>query len=238
MENTGNIHWNSQLERVISDEGERALCFMWLHSHSEKMFTRLSNYVTIPVIIMSTVSGSVSIGASSIFPNPQTGSVLTGIVSLSVALLNTISSYFGLAKRSEAHRISSTAYAKIHRFIMIELALPRTERMVAKDMLKIVREQCDRLNETSPQIPDLIIKEFHTKFAESTPDVKKPEITNGLDPIFIYPTGSSSPLTRISSACHIPNMSQKSSSVHPLNESEVDNNHTLTSSCKPNNTSE
>jgi hypothetical protein len=230
METTGDVHWNSQLERVISDEGERSLCFMWLHSHSEKLFTKLSNYVTIPVIIMSTISGSVSIGAPAIFPSQQVGGVLTGLVSLSVALLNTISSYFGLAKRSESHRISSTAYAKIYRFIMIELALPRSERMVAKDMLKVVREQCDRLNETSPQIPDTIIRKFHDNFANNTPDVKKPEITNGLDPIFIYPTSgtssASSPLTRISSVCHTLDTSQKSSSVHPQSESATDNNRT------------
>jgi len=67
---------------------------------------------------------------------------------------------------------------------------------VARDMLKIVRDQCDRLQETSPQIPDQIISEFKKKFGDSTPDLKKPEITNGLDPIFVYSVDSAAPLRR------------------------------------------
>ena len=182
----GDIHWNSQLERVISDEGERSLCFSWLHSKSEKRFSKLNIYISLPVIIMSTLAGSASIGSKTLFDNAEGSNIGIGIISLSVGLLNTVSSFFAWAKRSEAHRIASITYQKIYRFILIELSLPRKERMAAKDMLKVVRDQCDRLQETSPQIPDIVIQEFKDKFGKSTPDLKKPEITNGLDPIYVY----------------------------------------------------
>ncbi len=106
-----------------------------------------------------------------------------GALSLGIGLLNTVGTYFGWAKRSEAHRMVGLQYAKIHRSILIELALPRNERTNPNDILKMVRDQMERLQETSPQIPDSIIREFQQKFAETTPDVSKPEITNGLDPI-------------------------------------------------------
>jgi len=192
MDDVGNVHWNSQLERVISDEGERSLCFSWLHSKSEKRFSKLNIYISLPVIIMSTLAGSASIGSKTLFDNAEGSNIGIGIISLSVGVLNTVSSFFAWAKRSEAHRIASITYQKIYRFILIELSLPRKERMAAKDMLKIVRDQCDRLQETSPQIPDIVIQEFKDKFGKSTPDLKKPEITNGLDPIYIY--NSESPL--------------------------------------------
>jgi len=184
--NTNIIKWNSQLERVISDEGERALCYQWLHSRSEKLFSSLNNYLSLPVIVLSTLAGSASIGSASLFGNSQSASVLIGCVSLGVATLNTVGSYFAWAKRSEAHRIACLNYGKVYRFILIELALPRYERLSAKDMLKVVRDQCDRLQETSPQVPDKVIAEFKKRFEESTPDVKKPEITNGLDPILVH----------------------------------------------------
>jgi hypothetical protein len=192
MDDVGNVHWNSQLERVISDEGERSLCFSWLHSKSEKRFSKLNIYISLPVIIMSTLAGSASIGSKTLFDNAEGSNIGIGIISLSVGVLNTVSSFFAWAKRSEAHRIASITYQKIYRFILIELSLPRKERMAAKDMLKVVRDQCDRLQETSPQIPDIVIQEFKDKFGKSTPDLKKPEITNGLDPIYIY--NSESPL--------------------------------------------
>ena len=195
MDDVGQVSWNSQLERIICEEGERCLCFSWLHSKAEKKFASLNIYISIPVIIMSTVAGSASIGAQSLFQGSQLANFFIGGVSLSVGVLNTVASFFAWAKRTESHRISAVNYQKIYRFILIELALPRQERMAAKDMLKVVRDQCDRLQETSPQIPDTVLKEFKAKFGESTPDVKKPEITNGLDPISVYSIESATPVT-------------------------------------------
>jgi hypothetical protein len=44
----------------------------------------------------------------------------------------------------------------------------------------------ERLGEISPQIPDAVIQLFNAKFEKTTPDISKPEITNGLDPIHVY----------------------------------------------------
>jgi len=185
MEQTEEIHWNQQLEDILSKEGERSLCYSWLHSKSQTMVSKYDTNIALPVIVLSTIAGTGSIASQSLFGNSQAASVVIGLISLSVGVMNTVSNYFGFAKRSEAHKISSMTYAKIHKFIVIELSLPRKERMKAKDMLKIIREQLERLAETSPQIPDIIIKQFNDKFHDQT-DVSKPEITNGLDPIHVY----------------------------------------------------
>lgn len=242
------ISWNSQLEGILSDEGERALCFTWLHSKSEKHYSRMSTYINLPVIILSTIAGAGSIGTQTLFNGAESANIVIGLISLSVATLNTVESYFGWTKRSELHRIIGTSYGKIHRFIQIELALPRSERIAAKDMLKIVREQCDRLQETSPQIPDIVISEFKSKFS-NTVDVTKPEITNGLHPIHVHPPDMDSPhyksfrnrkiqedlkndieqgngSLKISIGGHTQGMLQTSSSVHPQSESASDNSHT------------
>ena len=257
MDSSNTVSWNSQLERILSDEGERSLCYTWLHSRSEKYYSRLSTYITLPVIVLSTIAGAGSIGSESLFNGSQAANVVIGTISLTVATLNTVASYFGWTKRSESHRIAASTYAKVHRFIQIELALPRSERITAKDMLKIVREQCERLQETSPQIPDAIVEDFKRIFGTTTPDVKKPEITNGLDPIHVHPPDMDSPRhpsrtarmkqleekllddyvsghihhheeehSKISIGDHTQDKSQKLSSVHPLNESASDSNHT------------
>lgn len=186
--------WNSQLEKILSDEGERSLCYSWLHDRSEKMYSRLHTAITLPSIVMATLAGSASIGTTSLFPNPQIANITIGVITLSVGLLTTISNYFSWAKRSESHRIADITYKKIYKFILIELSLPRSERMAAKDMLKIVRDETQRLEETSPQVPDRVIRDFKQRFGDSTPEVTKPEITNGLDPIYVYPSDLESPL--------------------------------------------
>jgi hypothetical protein len=190
----GVVSWNSQLEKVISDEGERSLCFSWLHDRAEKRYSSLSTYITLPSIVMATLSGSASIGIGQFITNPQIANTVIGIFTLTVAILTTVQSYFAWAKRSESHRISAISYKKMYRFILIELALARSERMSAKDMLKMVRDDAQRLAEISPQIPDPIIGDFKKKFGDTTPEVTKPEITNGLDPIYVYPSDLDSPL--------------------------------------------
>jgi len=191
MEQEGEIHWNQQLEEILSQEGERALCYSWLHHKSQTMVSKYDTNIALPVIVLSTIAGTGSIASQSLFGQSQAASIVIGLISLSVGVMNTVSNYFGFAKRSEAHKISAMTYAKIHKFIVIELSLPRKERMKAKDMLKIIREQLERLAETSPQIPEPIIKEFNEKFHDQK-DVSKPEITNGLDPIRVFVENSES----------------------------------------------
>jgi len=232
-ESSTSVSWNSQLELILSQEGERALCYSWLHNNSQKRYTRMDTYITLPTILLSTLSGSASIGSSSIFPGlASTASLAIGTLSLSVGVLNTVSSYFGWGKRSEAHKSAAMTYSKIHRFIMIELSLPRSERMAAKDMLKVIRDQLDRLMETSPQIPDPIIDLFRQKFYTSTPNITKPEITNGLDPIHVYHEEMSprfqmkSVPIKISTDDHTQDKLQTLSSVHLPNESASDSSRT------------
>jgi hypothetical protein len=189
------VSWNSQLERILSDEGERCLCYSWLHNSSEKRYTLMHAYITIPAIIMATLSGSASIGTTALINNSTIANLVIGVTTLSVGLLGTISSFFAWAKRSESHRIAAITYKKVYKFVLVELALPRTERMVAKDMLKIIRDETQRLDETSPQIPDAIIKTFKQRFEKTTPEVTKPEITNGLHPIYVYPGDVDSPFS-------------------------------------------
>jgi hypothetical protein len=191
MDQTEEIHWNQQLEEILSQEGERALCYAWLHNKSQAIIAKYDTNIALPVIVLSTIAGTGSIASTSLFGQSQVANLVIGVISLSVGVMNTVSNYFGFAKRSEAHKISSMTYAKIHKFIVIELSLPRKERMKAKDMLKIIREQLERLAETSPQIPEQIINVFNEKFHDQK-NVSKPEITNGLDPIHVFVENSES----------------------------------------------
>ena len=190
MDDHPGIKWNTQLEKIISDEGERALCYSWLHDKSEKRYKNFYNYITLPTIVISTLAGTASIGSATIFGGTPYASIGIGFMSLTVGVLNTVSTHFSWAQRAEGHRVANSSYSKMHRFIMIELSLPREQRIEAKSMLKVVRDGLDQLLDTSPKIPDHIIKEFKERF-DATTDLSKPGITNGLDPIYVYTEGYS-----------------------------------------------
>ena len=116
--------------------------------------------------------------------NQMLSSVTLGVGSLFVSTLQTVNSYFGWSRRAEGHRISAIQYAKQHRFLLVELSLPREERMSAGHMLKLTRSDYDRLAEISPMLPPESIKFFTTKFTKSI--VSKPVEVNGLEPVQIY----------------------------------------------------
>jgi hypothetical protein len=179
------VEWSSQLEGVISSVGEKSLSYMWLHNRCQKRYTTLDNWVNVPVIIASTIAGAASVGSDSLFKGFDKASVVIGVISILVGILNTVGSYFAWAKRSEGHRIASLQYGKIYNFIKIELSLPREQRLPPNDFLKIVKEQIERLTEVSPQVADKIIAQYKKEFANYT-DVAKPEICNGLDKIEVY----------------------------------------------------
>jgi hypothetical protein len=148
------ITWNDSLETLVAEEAERCAGLSWLHTECEKYFSVHTNCIALPVIILSTVNGFLSGSSQTIFTNAQVSSIALGVVSLFTGVLSTLGSYFAWAKRTEAHRISAIQYQKISKFLTIELTLPKTERIAAKDILKITREQIERLEHHSKLAPD------------------------------------------------------------------------------------
>jgi hypothetical protein len=188
LEGKDNIHWNSRLEEYFSQTAEKSHCFSWLHKRAEEVFSRKSVFVDLPCIILSVLNGAISVGSSSLFGDAQYASVGIGAVALCCGILNSVGSYFGWSRRAEAHKQSCLQYAKLYRFLNIEMSLPRHERMSPSDLLKYTRQEYDRYAETSPLIPPTVIELFRTKFADNPAykDITFPEETNGLSPVVPY----------------------------------------------------
>jgi hypothetical protein len=191
-EDSKEITYNSALEKLIGEEAERCSGLSWLHNRSETHFSIRNSWIALPTIILSTVVGFLSGTSSSIFSNPTSASVGIGSVSLFTGVISTIGTFYGFAKRAEGHRIASIQYSKLGRFLSIELTLPKTERIAAKDVLKITKDSIERLLETSPAVPENIIRQYKELFKSYT-DVAHPDITNGLRKVFIYSKEVASP---------------------------------------------
>ena len=180
------VHWTPRLEEYFAQTGEKASGLAWVHKRCEQIYNRQKTYIDLPVAIGSAITGFISVGSTTMFAGQQqTASIALGAASLLVSILNTVGSYYGWAKRAEGHRISAIHYAKLYRFLAVELTLPRDERMTPTALLKYVKDQYDRLAEVSPLVPDSVVDEFKSKFSKYT-DVSKPEETNGLHKIEIY----------------------------------------------------
>lgn len=180
-----NVTWTVILEDYFAQTGEKANGLAIMHKRSESIFTRRKTYIDLPVIVGSGAVAFLNAGSSSLFTDHQLAATALGVGSLVIGILNTVGTYFGWAKRAEGHRMSGIHYAKLYRFINVELRLPREQRMQPGDFLKYVKDQYDRLAELSPMIPSSITHSF-AKQMEKYRDISKPEETNGLNKIEIF----------------------------------------------------
>ena len=184
------VSWNQELEKLLAEEGEKALGSSWIHNECETYYSKCNQYITIPSIILSTVAGSASVGSQTLFQNTTAASVGIGLISIFVGVLQTLGSFWGFAKLQESHRNADIQWSKLHRFIAVEMSLPRRERMQARDMLKVCRDSIERLSENCPLVPYSIVVAFNNKFGKKYEDVAIPDMANGLKKIVINHTMS------------------------------------------------
>jgi hypothetical protein len=185
MSEFGDISWNDRVEEYFASTGEKAHCLSWCHKQAEGVYSLRRTWIDLPVIVISGLTGFMSAGSTMMFDDAKVSSIALGVCSLFVSILNTAGAYFGWAKRAEGHRISAIQYAKLYRFLSIEMSLPRDERMAPQDLLKTTRETYDRLAEISPMLPPEVVADFRRRFEKET-EIAKPEEVNGLERIVVF----------------------------------------------------
>jgi len=178
--------WTKEQESLLAEWAEKASCYRWLHGRAEKKYRRSNYAFTIPVIIMSTLTGTANFAMDSFVPeeNKQMAMACVGGVNILAGIISTLQNFLRFAELMESHRTSGVSWSKLNRDICVELALDPPRRKPAGDFLNICRAEYDRLIEQSPLIDDTILKMFHLKFHNT--DINKPEMCNGLDKCEIY----------------------------------------------------
>ena len=169
--------WGIEEEKLLGKWADRAACYRWLHDESEKKYSHLNMILTIPVIVLSTLTGTANFGLGSTVPeNFQTVAQLSiGGVSLFTGIISTVANFLRYAQRMEAHRGAAISWGKLYRKISVELALARPIREKCMDFILVTRSEMDRLIEQSPGIPDDILEKFKKQF-----DVGEVELTDAI----------------------------------------------------------
>jgi hypothetical protein len=177
--NTNIIEWTQEHEQLLIEWGDKAMCYRWLHAKSNAMFSTLNTWYTIPVIVISTLTGTANFAQERVPLHFQTYFVMiVGGFNILAGIITTIQQFLKITQLNEAHRVSSIAWDKFYRNIKVEIAKHPNERMEVRQMVKLCKEEFDRLMETCPSIPEKIIQNFKISFKESETFkvVVKPEI--------------------------------------------------------------
>ncbi len=184
--------WSKEIEKLLSGWSEVGLCYSWLHSYSERKYKKKYHHMSIPIIVLSTLTGTANFATDGYVPTElkQGFSACVGGLNIFCGILGTLMSFLKYAELYENHRISCVAWSKFSRNIQIELALKDSKRKNCRDFLKVSRAEYDRLIESSPNIDQDIIAFFNKKFNDKYPDISKPIIVNGLKKVIVYKTDS------------------------------------------------
>ena len=182
------IDYNSDLEYLLKIHAEECESFSILHRFSFEKYSERSNYINIPVIILSSAIGF----ATGIDIGYDKMNIILGVSSIFVGIIKSIDTYFQLGKRSESHRICSLQFQQINKKIMIELSLKRDQRISAKDMLQIIKTDIKNLQDIAPLIDEEIIEIFKKNYGVMDPSSNKikfsahtPNLCNGLSQVTI-----------------------------------------------------
>lgn len=179
--------WTPETEQLLSEWAEKATCYRWLHGRCEKKYKKQYYLFSIPVIILSTLTGAANVGMSTFVneDNQNMASAIVGGINIFAGILSTLQNFLKVAELMESHRSASVSWSKLGRNISIELALDKNKhRSKCSDFLAICRAEYDRLIEQSPMIDDDVISVFKKRFKKYK--VSKPAICNGLDTCIIH----------------------------------------------------
>jgi len=195
------IKWTHEHENILIDWGDKAMCYRWLHSKSYEKYNSLNTWFTIPVIVMSTLTGTANFAQERV-PVEYRGyfSMIVGGVNIAAGIITTIQNFLKISQLNESHRVASLSWDKFYRKIRVELAKSPDERQTVNIYLKLCNEEFDRLMETSPSIDAKIVKIFKKTF-DSSPrfdlsgnqiiteqqkifkEIKKPEICDDIESV-------------------------------------------------------
>jgi hypothetical protein len=160
------VEWSEDHEKILVDWADKALCYKWLHNKAHVAYSTKNTWFTIPVIIMSTLTGTANFAQDRIPPEYLSAATMgIGAVNLIAGILTTIQQFLKISELNESHRVSSIAWGKFYRNIKIEISKSPIERTPVVQLLKHSKEEFDRLIETSPSLSDKVVKEFIKTFS-------------------------------------------------------------------------
>jgi hypothetical protein len=168
--------WHSQQMLLLRNWAEVCSSYRWLHNQSYGYYKQRNLNFMIPIIVISTLTGTANFAQSSLPESFAAGApAIIGVLNLFAALMTTVYQFLKVSELLEANRQASINFGKLSRNITVELNLPVKDRgNSGADFVKLCRSELDRLIEQSPYIEKRILAKYELQFGAK--DIAKPEI--------------------------------------------------------------
>lgn len=169
------------IEDVLKAYALEAQILYIIHNKSFLLYRRKGHYFTIPVIIMSTVSGVMSFNAS--VTDTTIGQYTIGGINITAGIITTIYKFLDYSSYENQHKILSVEYLHLFEDIRAVLSKNPKDRPNAIAYIERVESKRQELFDNFSIITDDVRKEFKAKY-NNMKDL--PLKLNHLAPIKIY----------------------------------------------------
>jgi len=178
--------YKKEEEELLKSWTEKAIVLRVLHAKSHSRFERINTWITIPVIILTSLAGTANVAQSRI---PEDfmfmATLIIGCVNLIAAILTTVNNFLKVPEKMEGHRQAAVAFGKYSRHWAAELARSSEDRVSAIEAIRSAKSEYDRLMENGPAIPDDIALDF--KNSTTLPGgFAKPEIIGEYEEVCVF----------------------------------------------------
>jgi hypothetical protein len=180
-------YWKEEEENLLRDWADKAQCYELLHSKSHALYKTKHAWFVIPVIIISTVTGTANFAQDKITNESDKNIfvMVVGGLNIFAAIVTTVSQFLKISELNEGHRVASYSWGKYYRNIKTELAKHPLDRTNPADLIAMAKEEYDRLLELSPMIPKKVVAEFNKTFLKNN-KISKPEICDIIVPTTVF----------------------------------------------------
>tara|TARA_Y100000741_G_scaffold84689_1_gene62350 strand:+ start:5373 stop:6134 length:762 start_codon:yes stop_codon:yes gene_type:complete len=168
--------WSNNMEKLISDWGEKAAGLRFMHAHSGSAWKKFSNNLAISSIIVTSIASTISLIATSIEDDSTKNGVLFGVggVGLISALLQSFKKFYNAEEKSAEHSSVSKQFGSFYRYITLQMNMSREDRDPADILTAYALKEYERLQQESPPLSGDSIKVFKAKFLngeQAIPDI-------------------------------------------------------------------
>uniref|UniRef100_A0A6C0IYB2 SMODS and SLOG-associating 2TM effector domain-containing protein n=1 Tax=viral metagenome TaxID=1070528 RepID=A0A6C0IYB2_9ZZZZ len=179
-------YWKQEEEILLKQWADNAKCYQWMHNKSRQIYQKKNAMYTIPVIIISTITGTANFAQDRFSEKIKEYVVITiGSLSLIAGIITTVYQFLKISEINEGHRVAMLSWGKFSRNLEAELSRHPLDRTSASELIKISKEEYNRLVEISPFITNKVLENFNKKFKNSK-NLFKPEIGNIINPMNMF----------------------------------------------------
>jgi hypothetical protein len=161
-------YWKAEEENILASWSDKGQCYEWMHYRAHASYKKSNAWFTIPVIIISTITGTANF-AQDRFDDSYKSWVVMGVGGMNIiaGIITTIYQFLKISELNEAHRVAALSWGKFCRNLKAELAKHPLDRVNHEHFVALAKEEYDRLIEISPSIPANIVKDFNKRFKKA-----------------------------------------------------------------------